>query len=121
MAGRKKGHNSTTQRGHNAETPVEEIIGDLTPLDGAILAMLPDAGAKLGYHWLGPQVPTIKEILNKDLPAEQRVTGDSIAGRLASLEHLGLVKRVVVQPTQQGRGSQKTARGREALKLLDDE
>lgn len=98
-----------------------KLIEDLTPLDGAILNLLPDAGAKLGYHWLGPQVPTIKEILNKDLPAEHRVTGDQIAGRLASLEHLGLVKRVVVQPTQQGKGAQATERGREAAKLLETE
>lgn len=117
MTGRKK---NTTRAGHNAETPVPGIIEDLTPLDAAILDMLPDAGAKLGYHWLGPQVPTIRDMLNKDIPVEHRVTSDQIAGRLASLEHLGLVKRVVVQPTQQGKGAQATERGREAAKLLNE-
>jgi DNA-binding HxlR family transcriptional regulator len=117
LTGRKK---NTTRAGHNEATPVKEIVEDLTPLDVAILEHSPDQGSKLGYHWLGPQVPTLVELLNKDVPVDHRVTSDQVAGRLASLEHLGLIKRVTVQPLQGGKAVQVTPRGRDAQRVLTD-
>jgi hypothetical protein len=109
-----------TKGGHTATTPVSDLIEELTPLDTAILGLLPESGTKLGYHWLAPQVPTLVELLNKEVPVEARVTSAAVQGRIQTMATLDLVVRRTVQPTQQGKGIQITERGQEAAKLLSE-
>jgi hypothetical protein len=109
-----------TSAGHTAKSPVNEVITEFMPLDVAILKMLPVEGSTLGYSHLGIQVTDLTKQLNKNVPVEHRVTADRVSGRTKTLELLGLVTRVTVQPAQKGKGLQITPRGQEALKLADN-
>jgi hypothetical protein len=80
----------------------------LTDLDFAILALLPNEGARYGNHTFGKQVVPLREELRD-------ATSGQIQGRLRSMRGHGLTKTVVVQPTNAGMGWQRTALGVQVL------
>lgn len=84
--------------------------GHLLAVDYAILEMLPDEGQMIGYKPIALQVRSIK-----GKPGFEEFSGGAIAGRLKSMEHMGLVVTQVTLPLQRGLGWQRTAAGRAAL------
>lgn len=87
----------------NGETP-------LHPLDLALLEVLPDEGQMLGYKPIALQVTGI--LKREDFKHED---GNTVAGRLRHLKHLGYAVSVYVLPVQRGLGWQKTPMGKKAL------
>lgn len=81
------------------------------PLDFELMRRLPREGAVLGFHNMGLTVHALREILNKNLPRDQQLTGDQISGRLRSMRDEGLAVDVTVTPVGKGRGWQRTPKG----------
>lgn len=85
-------------------------IAAITPLDLALLDILPDEGQMLGYQTLALQVDSIKR-----RKGFEGLSGNQIAGRFKSMSYQGLVVSQVVFPIQGGLGWQRTAKGRALL------
>lgn len=88
----------------------------LTAMDFAILDHLPEAGTKLGFMDLAPQVTQIVDALNKQMPpGAPKITGAAVSGRIRNLTRWDFVKAVNVTPTSGGRGFQVTTKGLDLL------
>jgi len=57
----------------------------------AVISMLPDEGAMLGWNPLAYTAQSLVRDLNKDLPREQWITVNQLTGRLTSMKAAGLV------------------------------
>jgi hypothetical protein len=83
-------------------------VGDLQPLDHAILVMLPDEGSMLGkFHHMGRQVKDIAEELNDEF-----VKSSTVNSRVRVLKMIGLAIDL-----RQGGGNvwQRTVAGKQLL------
>lgn len=82
MGGRKKGSGRPKPYGEYYQ-PI--------PVDMAVISMLPDEGAMLGWNPLAYTAQSLVRDLNKDLPREQWITVNQLTGRLTSMKAAGLV------------------------------
>lgn len=103
QGGRRVGHPSKNPGGY---------VSDMTPVDWAILELLPEEGMKVGYQYVAK---TIKGVFREISSKDPSLTVQQVHGRVNALHARGYAAKVTVLPISKGSGYQITPAGREAL------
>jgi hypothetical protein len=91
------------------------VESNLTPLDFAIFAHLPDQGATLGYHELFLTIKALTAELNKTVPSDApKLKTSEVSSRVRVLRAGGLT-HAVLSLSGTVVGWQRTARARQLL------
>ena len=96
--------------GSRGKLTAETVEANLGDLDFAIFGVLPDEGAKVGYHPLAKTAKLVAEELNVPIPREMHMSGGQMNQRLRNLRLGGFVVDIPLSLSGGTIGWQRTAK-----------